>query len=104
MATTEVGPMYDSAPNILDQAELIHGPRDLLSRYIAYADDTARDLGVRLRISRDFDRLVALNRQHSDSWPALPPLFDPKFSSITRNSAFFVEGIDDRGDTVVTSA
>jgi hypothetical protein len=96
--------MYDSAPNILDQATLVHGPRDLLARYIAYADDTARDLGVRLRISRDFDRLVALNRQHRDSWPALPPLFDPKFSTITPDTAFFIEGIDDLGDTVVTSA
>jgi hypothetical protein len=96
--------MYDSALNILDQAALIHGPRNLLARYIAYADDTARELGVRLRFSRDFDRLLALNRQHADSWPALPPLFDPKVSTIAADSAFFVEGIDDLGDTVVTSA
>jgi hypothetical protein len=96
--------MYDSAPNILDQAALTHGPRDLLARYIAHADEAARDLGVRLRLSRDFDRLVALNRRHRDSWPALPPLFNPEFSTIARESAFFVEGVDDLGDTVVTSA
>jgi hypothetical protein len=96
--------MYDSVPTILDQAVLSHGPRDLLSQYIAYADDTVRDLGVRLRISRDFDRLVVLNAQHRDSWPKILPSFDPKYSDLSGDNAFFVEGIDDSGDTVVTSA
>jgi hypothetical protein len=96
--------MYDSAPNILDQVRLVHGPRDLLARYIAYADETARDLGVRFRISRDFDRLIALNTEHRDSWPKILPSFDPKYSTLSADNAFFVEGVDDKGDTVVTSA
>jgi hypothetical protein len=96
--------VYDSAPNILDQAVLLHGPRDLLARYIAHADDSVRELGVRLRISRDFDRLVALNARHRGSWPKILPSFDPKYSDLSGDTAFFIEGIDQSGDTVVTSA
>lgn len=96
--------MYDSALNILDQVSLVHGPRELLARYIAHAEDTARDLGVRLRISRDFERLVALNAQHRDSWPKILPSFDPKYSALSAQNAFFVEGVDGHGATVVTSA
>jgi GNAT superfamily N-acetyltransferase len=90
--------------NIVDQMKLIYGPRDLLARYIGFADGAARDLGIRLRLAWDFDRLYALNAQHSDSWPRLSPIFNPEYNTITSENAFFIEGVDEYGDTVVTSA
>jgi hypothetical protein len=65
---------------------------------------TARELGVRLRISADFERLAALNKQHRDSWARLIPIFAPAHSNLDAQNAFFIEGIDEEGATVVTSA
>jgi len=99
--------MYDRnivESRLVEQMSLIYGPRDLIARYIAVADHAARELGVRLRLSRDFDRLIALNTQHSDSWPQLSPIFNPKHNSLRRDNAFVIEGVDEFGDTVMTSA
>lgn len=96
--------MYDLVPDILNQIPLVHGPRDLLSRYLAFADERTRDLGVRLRVRRDFDRLIALNEQCSDSWPKLSPIFNPRYNDLSGGRAFWIEGIDRSGDTVLTNA
>jgi hypothetical protein len=96
--------MYDGVPTLVDQMTFAHGPRDLLVQYASTADETARDLGLRLRISADFERLAALNKQHRDSWAQLIPIFDPAHSSLDAQNAFFIEGIDEEGETVVTSA
>lgn len=89
---------------ILDQITLLHGPRELLARYFAFADGATRDLGIRLRLCSDFERLYALNEEHRDSWPRLSPIFDPRQNPVTSDNAFFIDGIDESGDTVVTSA
>jgi hypothetical protein len=96
--------MYDGQSSILDQVKFVHGPCDLLARYIALADETMREVGVRLRISRDFHRLMSLNTQHRDSWPASLPLFNPSYCMLTEDNALWIEGVDEQGDTVVTSA
>jgi GNAT superfamily N-acetyltransferase len=90
--------------SILEQMTLLYGPRELLSRYIELADGVARDLGIELRLSWDFERLYALNAQHSDSWPRLSPIFNPEHNTLSRHNAFLIEGVDESGDTVVTSA
>ena len=95
---------YYRVPDILEQAKFVHGPRDLFTRYFEVADETARDLGVRLRLCWDFDRLIALNKQYRDCWPALPPIFDPELSTLTPDTAFWIEGVDEFGHTVATSA
>jgi hypothetical protein len=96
--------MYDGRASLLDQVNLAHGPRDLLARYIALADETMREVGIRLRISRDFRRLMSLNEQHSDSWPPSLPLFHPSYCTLTEDNALWIEGVDETGDTIVTSA
>lgn len=95
---------YYHVPTILEQASFTHGPRDLFAQYFQLADETTRDLGVRLRLCWDFDRLMDLNRQYRDSWPALPPIFDPTHNTLGPDIAFWVEGVDEFGHTVVTSA
>lgn len=96
--------MYDNPRNLLDQITLVHGPHDLLARHFLMADAAARDWGLRLRLRGDFDALKALNHEHSDTWPPLSPIFDPAHSNLRIDSAFWLEGIDDRGDTVVTES
>jgi hypothetical protein len=96
--------MYDGRPSLFDQISFVHGPRDLLSRYVALAEKEMRELGVWLRVSADFHRLIALNRQNRDSWPLLSPIFNPKFNDLTGGKAFLIEGVDRLGDTVITSA
>ena len=96
--------MYDGLPTIRDQITFVHGPRDLLARYVALAEQEMSDLGVQLKISSNFDHLIAFNKTHRDSWPPLSPIFNPKYNDLTRGKAFLIEGVDEFGDTVVTSA
>ena len=96
--------MYAGVLEIRDQITFVHGPRDLLARYLAVVDEMTGDLGVRLRVSSDFDRLIALSKQHHDSWPPLSPIFDPKYNDLGNGTAFLIEGVDEFGNTVVTSA
>jgi hypothetical protein len=96
--------MYDGVPTLLDQIAFVHGSRELLARYIAFADRAMRDIGVRLSVSSDFHRLMSLNDRHRDSWPPLLPIFNPAYSSLSSRDAFWIEGVDENGDTVVTSA
>jgi GNAT superfamily N-acetyltransferase len=77
---------------------------DLIRRFLALADEQAHAIGLHLRLSTDFARLIALNRRHRDSWPPLTPIFDPAHSRLDPDTAFFVEGVDDLGETVVTHA
>jgi hypothetical protein len=94
--------MFVNPRRLLDQITLLHGPHDLLSRYFLIADQAARDCGVRLRLRSDFDALLELNRENRDSWPPLLPICDPAHSNLRIDSAFWLEGVDDRGETVVT--
>ena len=90
--------------NWLRQIELIHGPRDLLSRYFALADSRARDAGLHLTLRTDFSRLMELNRARRDMWPPIPPIFDPDQSAIGPASAFWIEGRNEKGETIVAHA
>lgn len=96
--------MYDNPRSLLDQITLVHGPHELLGRHFTMADAAAREWGLRLRLRSDFDVLMELNRENRDSWPPLAPIFDPAHSILRIDSAFWLEGIDDRGETVVTES
>jgi hypothetical protein len=77
---------------------------EFVSQYIALAENAARTAGVQLRICRDFQRLISLNEQHGDSWPPLLPIFNPSYCTRLEENAFWIEGVNENGDTVVTSA
>lgn len=96
--------MFIQPRRLLDQITLLHGPHDLLGRYFLAADAAARDKGVRLRLRADFERLIELNDRHRDNWPPLSPIFNPAHSNLRIDSAFWLEGVDEAGDTVVTHA
>src|SRR6266700_2750852 len=96
--------MFIRHRRLLDQITLLHGPHDLLGRFFLIADTAARDRGVRLRLRADFEALVALNERNRDSWPALAPVFNPEFSNLRLGSAFWLEAVDDKEETVATHA
>lgn len=96
--------MFIRHRRLLDQITLLHGPHDLLGRFFLIADTAARDQGVKLRLRADFDGLVALNKRSRDSWPALAPVFDPDFSNLRLDSAFWLEAVNENDQTVATHA
>jgi GNAT superfamily N-acetyltransferase len=96
--------VYITPRRLPDQITLLHGPHDILGRYFLLADQAARDMGVRLRLRADFDALVDLNERNRDSWPALVPIYDPRHSNLRLDNAFWIEGVDEAGDTVIAHA
>lgn len=93
--------MGDRDRSLLDQIFLKHGPRDLLKSYFIQVDQLLRELGLRVSICTDFDRLAALNRRNRDSWPPLIPFKDPTFNRLVAGQAFWLDVQDVRDDTVV---
>lgn len=85
----------------LSNIHLVYGPCRLLAQYFALADMLARSRGILLRVRTDFDRLLELNERHADSWPALAPMFDPRHCGLSGDKAFWIEGIDETGETAV---
>lgn len=96
--------MLVQSRTMIDQIDITHGPRDLLARYFLEADRRARAIGVSLRLRYDFARMAAVNRRQRESWPELTPVFKPQYNQLDPDNAFWIEGIDKFGDTVVTNA
>jgi hypothetical protein len=96
--------MDDHPRSLRDQITLVHGPQDVLGRYFVWADQAARERGLGLRLRTDFERLAEVNQRNRASWPPLVPSFDPKYSNLRIDSAFWVEAIDAEGETVATHA
>jgi GNAT superfamily N-acetyltransferase len=96
--------MRASPESLIDQITLVHGPRELLKRYFLIVDEALRARGVTARLRTDFERLVEINHQHRDSWPAFIPMFDPAHNSLRIDDSFWIEGVDETGCPVVTHA
>jgi hypothetical protein len=88
----------------LGEVRAFHGPRELIDSHLASADAAARSIGLRLKVRTDFERLVALNLQHADSWSSLAPMFDPRSCDLSAERAFWLEGVDEAGATAVVHA
>lgn len=96
--------MENNLQSMLDQITLLHGPHDLLGRYFAIANQTMCEAGLHLRFRCDFAALMAINREHQDSWSEMLPICDPAHNRLSNESAFWLEGVDRQGDTVLTHA
>jgi hypothetical protein len=96
--------MLDLYESLLDQITVVHGPYDLLQRYFAVAEQLARDAGVHIRVHADFRRLVELNARYRASWTPMSPMFDPQVSRLKPETAFWLEAVDEAGNTVATHA
>lgn len=96
--------MLDFDESLADQITVVHGPYDLLTRYFAVAGEIARQAGVRIRIHSDFRRLVEINALYRASWTPMSPMFDPQVSRLRPDTSFWVEAVDEAGNTVATHA
>jgi hypothetical protein len=96
--------MMSSRPRLPDQITVDRGPAVLLGQFFLAADLAARERGVYLRLRHDLEGLVALNERERARWYRISPLFDPAFSAVTPDNAFWIEGCNAAGETVAAQA
>lgn len=89
-------------PRLPDQVSVRFGPAEAIARTVLDTDLAVRSTGVRLSLSSDFEELSRVNLANRADWYPLMPNFDVAGSTLDPETAFWVKGIDDRGDVVLT--
>ncbi|MFV0295055.1 MAG: hypothetical protein ACK5JT_02925 [Hyphomicrobiaceae bacterium] len=89
--------------SILADITIEYGPRDLLNRLFLQADTKLREQGIVLGFGT-FEELHALNRQNSDSWRPLLPLFRPDLWQLDDRNGVVFFGRDATGRIVYSNA
>lgn len=87
-----------------DQITLQHGPREELGRFFLTADKAARDRGVTLTLSTDFELLRDVNQMNLKHWHGLAPSFDSAYGGIDASCGFWIMGRNADGEIVTTQA
>lgn len=87
-----------------EQITVQHGPREQLARFFLAADKAARDRGVTLSLSTDFEMLREVNARNNGSWHGLAPAFDCAHGGINKSNGFWIMGRDSDGNIVTTQA
>jgi hypothetical protein len=80
-----------------------YGPVGLLGRFFLWADTAARDRGVTLSFGT-LQELSEANRNNSDSWRPLVPVFDQALGGVPPETAFVLIGRNKLGEVVATQA
>ncbi len=93
-----------SIPRLPDQITVNFGPAELAAKTILGTDRIVRDKGIRLSLGFDFNDLLQANRENGSDWYTLPPMFDPTYNRLDAENAFWLRGIDSKGDVVMTHA
>jgi GNAT superfamily N-acetyltransferase len=91
-------------PRLPGQITLEHGPRDRLGAFFLAADKAARDRGVYLSLSTDFELLRRVNRMNLEHWHGLAPSFDAAYGGIDASNGYWLIGRDADGAIVSTQA
>lgn len=91
-------------PRLPAQITLGHGPRDLLGAFFLAADRAARDRGVYLSLSTDFELLRQVNGMNLKHWHGLAPSFDAAYGGIDAGCGYWLIGRDAAGAIVTTQA
>jgi hypothetical protein len=89
---------------LLDQITLNHGPREKLGHFFLAADKAARDRGITLTLSTDFELLREVNKMNLKHWYGLPPTFDCHYSGIDASKGFWLIGRNSDGEIISTQA
>lgn len=107
---TDQSPIIQTQPALTglrrlpDQITLQHGPRDTLGRFFLAADRAARERGVYLSLSTDFDLLRKVNAMNLRHWHGLAPSFDNSHGGIDGSNGYWIIGRSEDGDIVTTQA
>lgn len=87
-----------------DQVSVTFGPTDAVAESLLAMDLAARNAGIRLAISTDFEELAHVNRLNQADWYPLMPNFDPRACVLNESNAFWVKGLDAHGEVVLTES
>lgn len=80
-----------------------YGPEDVMGRLFLKADTELRAKGVNFSFA-PLEELVAVNRQHADSWRPILPIFDPRCGGVTPQNSFALLGYNANGECVTAQA
>ncbi len=83
-----------------DQVDVTFGPPAIISRFILQGDREVRDRGVYLSIEHDFEALIDFNKSQLEKWFPLIPIFDPAYSDLGPDNAFWIAGRNRDGELV----
>jgi hypothetical protein len=102
---TPAMPHASGTPDRLpDQITLQHGPLRELGTFFLAADRAARDRGVQLSLSTDFELLREVNKMNLKHWHGLAPAFDASYGGIDAQCGYWLIGRNDEGEIVSTQA
>jgi hypothetical protein len=89
-----------------DALTIKHGPARLLAQFVLAGDQAARQRGIRLRLRHDFAALQQINRQQvaNGTWFPLVKMYDPEFTNLTPENAYWISGENEHGEIVLTQA
>lgn len=87
-----------------DQITLQHGPLPELGAFFLAADKAARDRGVRLSLSTDFELLREVNKMNLKHWHGLAPAFDASYGGINAQCGYWLIGRNAENEIVSTQA
>ena len=87
-----------------DQISIGFGPPDILGPLFLKLDRAVRDRGIYLSVSHDLDELVDINKRNLTAWYPLLPMFNPNFGGATGENTFWIRGVNERGEVVLTQA
>lgn len=93
-----------SVPRLPDQLSVNFGPAEAIGRAVLATDFAVRNLGIRLSLSTDFEEFAHVNAANQSDWYPLTPNFDFRHSAVDEKNAFWLKGIDARGDVVLCHA
>lgn len=89
-----------------DALTVKYGPAPLLARFVLEGDKAVRGMGIRLRLRHDFDELVDINKRlvADGLWYPLINMFDPEYTELRPEHAYWLSGEDEHGNIVLTWA
>src|SRR3546814_7940166 len=71
-----------------------------ICRFFLEADKAARDRGVFLSLSTDFEMLEAINQENRPSWHRLVPTFEHHVGGINAGNGFCLIGRNEDGEII----
>jgi hypothetical protein len=96
-------PAFRPAKPFLSHVTIDYGPAELLGRLFLLWDADLRKRGITLAFG-PVEMLLAVNRQHADSWRPLVPVFDAEIGGFTEENGFALFGFNADGEVIAAQA
>jgi hypothetical protein len=87
----------------LSHVTIDYGPAELLARLFLRWDDDLRKRGISLSFAPT-EQLLQVNRENSDSWRPLVPIFDSEIGGFNDGNGFALLGRNADGDVIAAQA